>query len=109
MPMPFKDYKQVVAMAADHESPQIIQLDFTALRDQAPCLGPNEAEWVQCGLLEHHVLWTRLQAEHLLWVHQPAAVAPVLGKEQLETGVHQRRCALIDDSIGVDHGAWDGR
>ena len=66
----------------------------------------HEAEWVQCGLLEHHVLGTRLQAEHLLWVHQPAAVAPVLGKEQLETGVHQRRCVLIDDSIGVDLRAW---
>src|SRR5215218_11165946 len=66
----------------------------------------HEVEWVQCGLLEHHVLGTRFQAEHLHWVHQPAAVAPVLGKEQLETGVHQRRCALIDDSIGVDLGAW---
>ena len=33
-------------------------------------------------------------------------MTPVLGKEQLETGVHQRRCALIDDSIGVDLGPY---
>lgn len=30
---------------ADHESLQIIQLDFTALRDQAPCLGRGVLPW----------------------------------------------------------------
>jgi hypothetical protein len=45
MPMLVQGYKQVVAMTADHESLQIIQLDFTALRDQAPCLGRGVLPW----------------------------------------------------------------
>ena len=39
MPTPCpRSQASAVAMTADHESLQIIQLDFTASRDQAPCL-----------------------------------------------------------------------
>jgi hypothetical protein len=44
-----QDHERVVALTAilsqDYESLQIIQLGFTALRDQAPCLGCGVLPW----------------------------------------------------------------
>ena len=43
----------------------------------------------------------RLQTEHLRWRHESATVAPILGEEQLEAGVHELGCRLVDHPIGV--------
>ena len=82
----------------------VSQRDWLVMRAILP-EPKSAASRAVAGLLVHHILRLRLQRKHLPRAHQPAAMATILGEEQLEAGVHELGRGLVDHLVGVDLGA----
>src|SRR4249919_1807270 len=80
---------------------QMVALVMASLCRRPVTASPPVVDWFTAGLLVHHIFGTWLERQHLSRAHQPTAVAPILGEEQLETGVDELGRALVDHSVGA--------